>query len=318
METLSSIKNKLIFSIALAALVFAALSFYGEFDSIVEAFKSFPWVYLPVMLGLATSNFFLRFLKWHYYLSLINVNLSKKESALIFVSGLSMSITPGKFGELLKPYLIKELNGTPVSRSAPVVLAERFTDFVAVLILSTFGIFSFQYGVKVFVLSLIIMFIILVMVTQKKLMEKLISLTGRLSSVSRFTSKIEAAYESTYRLLLPVPLLVATILSIAAWFCECYAFYLALSGLALKSTLFQATFVYAFATLVGAVSMLPGGLGATEGSMTGLLVMLFKETRHGAVAATLIIRLCTLWYAVLIGVLALLGGHSFFRKNKKT
>jgi len=124
--------------------------------------------------------------------------------------------------------------------------------------------------------------------------------------------------QSTYRLLLPVSLVISTILSIAAWFCECYAFYLVLKGLALKSTLSESTFVYAFATLVGAVSMLPGGLGATEGSMTGLLVVLFKETRHGAVAATLIVRLCTLWYAVFLGVLALVGVHKFFRKAQRT
>ena len=138
-------------------------------------------------------------------------------------------------------------------------------------------------------------------------MEKIIRYGGtRFKFISGVTHKIEAAYESMYKLLLPIPLIIAIVLSLAAWFCECYAFYLVLEGLALKITLFQATFVYAFATLVGAVSMLPGGLGATEGSMTGLLVVLFHETRSGAVAATLIVRLCTLWYAVLLGGLALI------------
>lgn len=307
MEKTGSLKSKIFISISLAAMVFIALSFYGEFESIVEAFKTFPWPYIPVILGFATLNFILRFMKWHYYLSLINVNLSKMESVLIFFSGLSMSITPGKFGELLKPYLIKKHNSTPVSHSAPVVLAERFTDFVAVVVLSTFGVFSFQYGVKVFVVGIVIMCLVLVTITQKQLMGKIIRYSGtRLKFLSRVTHKIEAAYESTYKLLLPLPLVIATLLSLAAWFCECYAFYLVLKGLALKSTLFQATFVYAFATLVGAVSMLPGGLGATEGSMTGLLVVLFHENRSGAVAATLIVRLCTLWYAVLLGGLVLL------------
>ena len=313
MEKLSSLRSKIFISIALAAIVFIALSFYGEFESIVEALKAFPWTYLLMILGLATLNFILRFLKWDYYLSLINVDISKKESALVFFSGLSMSITPGKFGELLKPYLIKEYNGTSVSHSAPVVLAERFTDFVAVLILSIFGVFSFQYGVKVFAVGIVVMCLVLVTISQKQLMGKIILYTGRkIKLLSGITHKIEEAYESTYKLLRPLPLVIATVLSLAAWFCECYAFYLVVKGLVLKSTLFQATFIYAFATLVGAVSMLPGGLGATEGSMTGLLVVLFHETRHGAVAATLIVRFCTLWYAVLVGGLALIVTQKIF------
>lgn len=318
MEKPGSLKSKIIISIALAALVFIALSFYGEFESIVQAFKTFPWVYIPVILGLATLNFILRFFKWDYYLSLINVNLPKKESALIFFSGLSMSITPGKFGELLKPYLIKEHNGTRVSHSAPVVLAERFTDFVAVVVLSTFGVFSFKYGLKVFAAGIVIMCLVLITITQKQLMEKIIHYADNtLKFLSGFTDKIEAAYESMYKLLKPLPLVITTVLSLAAWFCECYAFYLVLKVLSLKSTLFQATFVYAFATLVGAISMLPGGLGATEGSMTGLLVVLFHETRHGAVAATLIVRLCTLWYAVILGAVVLFVTQKFFYQHKE-
>ena len=46
--------------------------------------------------------------------------------------------------------------------------------------------------------------------------------------------------------------------------------------------------------------MLPGGLGTTEASMTGLLV--FHDIPLSAAAtATILIRACTLWFAVLVG-----------------
>ena len=67
------------------------------------------------------------------------------------------------------------------------------------------------------------------------------------------------------------------------------------------------TFVYAFASLAGAVSMLPGGLGVAEGSLTGLLAGLGTPLPEAA-AATLLVRAATLWLAVAIGVVTLLVG----------
>jgi uncharacterized protein (TIRG00374 family) len=63
----------------------------------------------------------------------------------------------------------------------------------------------------------------------------------------------------------------------------------------------EATFMYSFSTIVGAVSMLPGGLGSTETSLTGL-AQLVHVGKSVAVASTFIIRAATLWYAVLVGI----------------
>jgi uncharacterized protein (TIRG00374 family) len=50
--------------------------------------------------------------------------------------------------------------------------------------------------------------------------------------------------------------------------------------------------------------MLPGGLGLTEGSLTFLLVEKHVSTDI-AVATTFIIRVVTLWFAVLVGIVSL-------------
>jgi uncharacterized protein (TIRG00374 family) len=66
-----------------------------------------------------------------------------------------------------------------------------------------------------------------------------------------------------------------------------------------------AVFVYALAMLAGAVSFMPGGLGGAEAVMVGLLVWKGMSNAD-AVAATVLIRLATLWFAVAIGALMLL------------
>lgn len=114
----------------------------------------------------------------------------------------------------------------------------------------------------------------------------------RLNAVSH---KFEELYQGAYTLLSLKPLLLATALSVISWFFECFAFALIFDGLRIDFGLGYATFVYAFATLFGAHSFLPGGLGVAEGSLTGLLV-LCGTSKDTAAAATL-------WFAVLIGML---------------
>jgi uncharacterized protein (TIRG00374 family) len=64
-----------------------------------------------------------------------------------------------------------------------------------------------------------------------------------------------------------------------------------------------AAFIYAFAMLAGAVSFLPGGLGGAEAAMLAILEIV--GVGHAtAVAATLLLRLTTLWFAVGLGIVA--------------
>ena len=64
--------------------------------------------------------------------------------------------------------------------------------------------------------------------------------------------------------------------------------------------------VYAVSLLAGALSFVPGGIGTTEAVM-GLLLLQLGADPAQAVAAPIINRLTTLWYAVALGLLASLG-----------
>ena len=100
------------------------------------------------------------------------------------------------------------------------------------------------------------------------------------------------------------PLAVALGLSILAWFAEGAALWLVLRGLDTSAPIGQSVSIYCAATLLGAITLLPGGLVGTEGGMIALLQQL-DLTRTQASTATFIIRLCTLWFAVAIGLAAI-------------
>jgi uncharacterized protein (TIRG00374 family) len=296
------LRKGLLIGLVLGFLLYAALAFLADLRQVLSYGGSFPFLIIPAVLALATGNYLIRLVRWNYYLRALDIGLSAKLSAIVFFAGLSMSITPGKFGELLKAQYIKNIDGTARSRTGTVVIAERLTDLLGILFLASFGVFQLHYGQVVFFVCVAIILCALVIIASRSLSLGLLKLASRIPLVGKVAHKLEEAYVSVARLLSPAPLIAATVLATIAWGCECIGFYLVLASLpGLQITLPDAVFIYAFATVVGAVTMLPGGLITTEGTMTGLLLLLGIPAA-GAVTATLITRLCTLWYAVALGL----------------
>ncbi|MBS1517389.1 MAG: flippase-like domain-containing protein [Bacteroidetes bacterium] len=300
-------KKKILFSIAFGALVFLGFSIYADFDKLINTFGEFNWYYFPLIISLTYLNFTIRFFKWEYYLRILKIELKRKASFLIFMSTFVMSVTPGKMGELLKSYLLREENGTPVSRSAPIIIAERLTDFISVVLLCITGAFVFNYG-QAIVIGVGIFFVICVtLISSRKISLSIITYLEKVSFLSKIAHKFEEAYESIYKLVRIKPLVIATILSLVAWFCECLGLFIILKVYStfthIEVSLLSAVFIYGFSTIVGSIAMLPGGLGVTEASMTGLLVLL-KIPKDVSVASTFIIRVATLWFSVAVGVVS--------------
>lgn len=131
--------RKLLLLILLAALVFAGVAGYGDFRNTLALLADFPLAYLAGALGLAAVNFGLRFCRWTYYLKVLGLRAPARVSVLVFLSGLAMSVTPGKAGEFFKCHLFRDRTGIPVAASAPVVVMERLTDVVSVLMMAMVG-----------------------------------------------------------------------------------------------------------------------------------------------------------------------------------
>ncbi len=298
--------------LGLGVAVFLGLSLYGNWVAVTGAFKDFAYWTLPLILALAFMNYLFRFGRWELYLKRAGIALPRKESFYIFMSGLVMTVTPGKMGELIKSYLLKESRQVPLTRSGPIVLAERFTDLLAVYLLTLLGGISFAFGARLLWVGLLVLVLGLLPLISPKVFNGLLGIMRRFAWGRRLEKPLTEAFHTLHDLMGFGLLCLATVLGIAAWFCECLAFQVVFTGLGVKVPLIKATFIYAFATLAGALSMLPGGIGAAEGSMTSLLLMI-QVPKAQATTATIIIRICTVWFAVLLGY----GFLKIFQKQKK-
>jgi glycosyltransferase 2 family protein len=306
------ILSRLIVPIVFGAVVFVALAAWSNFRAVHDSLLAMRWTVIPAVLALSFGNYAIRFVRWEYYLGRLRIERSTSDSMIIFLSGLVMSVSPGKFGEVFKSFLLRQRYGTPLALSAPIVLAERLTDLFALLILAAVGAVHFGKGVRLVVVGMALIAAFLAVLSSPRLVHGLIGLAGRVPRIARLTEKLVQLYDSAARLLGPVPLVVGNLYGVLGWFCECIGFYLVLGALGSPVPLGFASFAYALATIAGALTMLPGGIGLTEGSLTVLLTTQGVDSGR-AVAATFVIRLCTLWFAVLVGAVVLLAFQGRFR-----
>ncbi len=305
---LRTLRNRLLISLLLGLVVFAGLSIYADFRNVLHSLRAFNWALLPLILFLTTMNYVFRFVKWEYYLRLIGVrDLSKRNSLLVFFSGLGMVITPGKLGEWLKSYLLREVHGTPIARSAPILIAERLTDSVALLIIAAAGVFVFGNLWPVFLAVAVGVVLIVAAARHRPTAHALLGLGKRLPLARRFVPQFEEFYESSYVLLSPRATIEMGLLSAFSWFFEVLGFYFTLVGLGLGhggDLLLHAAFILPIATLASAISFAPGGLFVAEGGITGLSKALLHISKSQAAVGTMIIRFGTLWFGVIVGLIA--------------
>jgi glycosyltransferase 2 family protein len=297
----SKLRTRLLVSLAFGALVFIGLTVYADAGRLAAAFATFGWEYLPLIVACTAANYLFRYIKWDLYTRVLDVRPTTSKNLIIFFASFMMAVTPGKLGEVLKSYLLKEVNGTPVSRSAPIILAERLTDFLGLVLIMIAGAFVFGYARALIVVFAVFFTGVTALLAWRRGSLWVLGRLARIRTLGRYAHHAGDAYESMYTLLRPRVLANAVVLSVVAWAFECLGYWIILRVFDAPPTMLKAAFIYAFSTIVGAVTMLPGGLGGTEGSLTGL-AQLAGATKDVAVASTFIIRVATLWFAVVLGI----------------
>ena len=297
----------------LACLVFAALAGYGDFQEVGTLLAQFPVTYLLAALGLAMVNYLVRFLRWVYYLRTLDIDVPFAVSLLAFLSGLAMTITPGKVGELVKCYLLWDRSDIPVTRSVPVVLMERLTDLLSIVLMGLIGVallpplVSVSLGVALVVLAGALYF----------LTNRHTDRWMHLPVIRKWADQALEAREGIKVLSRPVPMMVAVTLGLVSWISEGVALWVVLGGLGADIGIVLSMPIYAGSVLAGAATTLPGGLVGTEGAMVALLQQ-SGSSRDVAATGTLLVRVATLWFAVAIGLSALAWFHWLLPKRGAT
>jgi uncharacterized protein (TIRG00374 family) len=294
-----------VLSVVGSALGYLGFSLWGGWHAVGAAVGEVGLLGIVIALFMSSVNYGLRFLRWQTYLKVLGHPMPWRPSLNIYLAGFALTTTPGKAGEALRGVLLKRW-GVPYPQSFAAFFSERLSDLFAVVLLTLFGLSLYPQAWPMIVVGVALVAVGLVVLSQRRLLEHLMrkvpSGGGKVLGLMQHLLQVLVHAQQCHRLRLMLGL---TALSVVAWSAEALAFDWILKWMGADIPLTFAVFVYALAMLAGAVSFMPGGLGGAEAVMVGLLVWKGMNSAD-AVAATVLIRLATLWFAVAIGAVMLI------------
>lgn len=317
MKKIKKFEKELILAFVLGVVVSSLLTLWGDFGETTGKILSFNWWLAPLVLLLTCLNYLLRFFRWHIFLRRVKLNrLNLQNSLLVFLSGLPLTLTPGKSGEVLKAYFLKRVVGDHLSKTVPVVITERLTDGLGALVLLSLGFYFYPFGWTALLFTFIICSLFIFLIYHDPFWRLLHCLLEKLKRKMVFLKKFEELedrllnFRKVFLELIGVKNLCLGVgLATAAWLAEAVGFSIIVANLTSQPLTLQivskSTFIFCFASILGFVSLLPGGLGVAEGGFVGMSILLLKLSRPQAAAATILLRLFTLWWGVAIGLAAL-------------
>ena len=292
--------------LGLVVLVFAGLAALaaatGWAETRAQVAKLHLWQLL-VLLALSLTNYAFRGLRWHLFSEHLGLPLGYLASFRHFLGGFAMSVTPGRLGELVRMRWIGRETGWRFERTAPLVLVDRASDLAALGLLLgislAFSATGISFGIPVTVLALAAA----IVATRPTLLRAIATwghkATGRFA---RLFAKIRRAANALSAFSSPLAMSLAGVLGVVGWYAEGYAFHLLLAWMGADIGLAKAVAIFVFSGLAGGLTGAPGGIGGAEAAMVALLT-LEGVPLEASVPATLIIRVTTLWFAILLGLL---------------
>ena len=294
--------------VTLAIVLYLLAAFVGDAQRVGTTLTAITGPQLALILGLSLFNYALRFLRWQSYVATLGYTVPWRRHLAYYLAGFAFTVTPGKAGEAVRSIYLKP-HGMRYAESLAAFFAERLLDMLAIAVLAISGAWLFP-DYRAFVwLSGLGIGTFTWFIVRPELPSRL-DHWARCSQATGKSPRVLQHLASLLRasacLFAPGRFYASLTVSLLAWAAEAFALYLIVRGMGASLPVVAATGIYAVSVLAGDLSFLPGGLGGTEAVM-GLLLMLAGVGSSTAIAATLLCRFTTLWFAVLIGLLAILG-----------
>lgn len=296
--------KKTFLMIIISIAVYTIYILASDIPKLYDEFSNFDTIILFPALALIFFAYVIRGVRYKLLLNEINIDMSMKQSMMLFFTGLSLGMTPGKFGEVIKSTYLKKLYNHPISKTAPVVFIERYYDLVGIVAIALISIWTVDVDKTFLIVASALMFIFLIIGKQEKLVTWILVQFKSISFFKKISEKLLEMYNIIHDLLNVKIYAKSFLLSVVAWMVESYGVYLIFQGFGIDLSFLLVITIFIVSSIIGALSFLPGGIGVTEIGMTGLLILNGVEQTQ-AIGVTLLTRLSTLWYSVILGLIAM-------------
>ena len=312
--------NKIIIIVIAVVGLYAIFLIASDINTIADNISSFKIEFLPIIIILVTCSWFVLFTRWHLLLMNSKIFIPKKNSFIIYLSGIALTIIPGKVGELVKSQLLKTKFGIPRSKTVPIVILEQFYTLIGLIVISFFGIWYFELGTYVIGFFTAVLVFSFILISSKRIFNKLMVILEKRKITSKFVEPLLLSYDTVRKSIRGPIVFYATALTSIFWLLEAVIVYFVLLSFGVDDIEFLMVIpTYATSIMLGFLSFLPMGLGVVEGSLASFFSLQGIEVSL-SLTLVIIIRVFTRWYGVAVGFVALRlsGGLTFTDEQTKT
>ena len=309
--------NKIIIIVIAVVGLYATFIIASDINTISDKISSFKIEFLPIIVSLVTCGWFVLFTRWHLLLVNSKIFIPKKSSFVIYLSGIGLSIIPGRIGELIKSQLLKTKFGIPRSKTVPIIILEQLYTLIGLIVVSFFGIWFFELGAYVIGLFTAVLALVFILISSKKIFRKLIAILEKRKFTSKFIEPLSLSYDTIKKSMRGPIVFYATALTVIFWLLEAITVYFVLLSFGIDYIEFLVVIpIYTTSLMLGFLSFLPMGLGVVEGSLASFFSLQGVEVSL-SLTLVVVIRLFTRWYSVAVGFVALKlsGGLTFADKE---
>ena len=83
--------------------IYSIFLIYSDFNTVIDNSLNFNYFFIPLILLTVFSSWIFLFFRWSILLKNSNIEIPFKDNFLIYLSGFTFSISPGKSGEWIRP-----------------------------------------------------------------------------------------------------------------------------------------------------------------------------------------------------------------------
>jgi len=297
--------NRIIWVVIASVGLYGVFLFFSDFNIISKQISNFKYEFLPLILLLVSISWTPLLVRWQILLKKNDINIPIKKSFLLFLGGMSMTITPGHVGELIKSQLIKTIYNIPRTKTAPIIFVEKFYDLTGAIIASIIGIIILGMDASLILISVSILIVIIFLIYYRPIFEFILKRVTKTKFFSKYSENISDSYEIVRNSTTPQISSISFGLSVLYWIIISVAVHFILLSFGIESiSILKTISIYSSSVIIGAISFIPGGLGITEGSLIGLFSLEGIDISL-ALILSVMIRILTMWYSVSIGFICL-------------
>ncbi|MGC8730386.1 MAG: lysylphosphatidylglycerol synthase transmembrane domain-containing protein [Candidatus Micrarchaeia archaeon] len=285
--------------------IFLVISLIGGIGKVFQKIISINLLLYAGAIAAVFLGYVLRFVKWNYYLKSIGIKVPLKQNFMVYLSLYSMNITPGKFGRILVAYTLNRLTKIKFANIIPIVAMDIFTDFLGTAIVALIAALYFDKYIIYVAIADIVLMLPFLFVTNDWLFRKFKNIIKKHNRIRMFSIYGDEYFSSQSKLNNRKVYLISLLSTIPAAFLNAMALYLTIIALGIKGKINESVFIFSVSQVAGMVSAVPGNLGVTDGMLMTFLNITYGLTTATSSAVTILTRIATLWFGVILGMVFL-------------